>query len=77
MKSNKLEFTAEQITNSALAALIAQHTVALPPKGAMTIAQFAAKIKRAPRTARLILEKSKLRRGVFRNAAGKATMFYW
>ena len=66
--------------NSALdlmAALIAEHSVPMPPKGAMTAAQFAAKIGRSPHTAKAILEKSKLRKGQFRAGNGKATTFYY
>ena len=77
MKSSRLDFTAEQVANSALAALIAEHSLPLPPKGALTAAQFAAKIGRSPHTAKAILEKSKLNSGSFRASNGKAATFYY
>ena len=66
-----------QAASNLLAALITENTLAIAPKGAMTVQDFATKINRSHHTAKAILEKSKLRRGIFKGPNGKATTFYY
>ena len=78
MKSKKPEFTAKLVANAAaIAQLVDEYTIDSPPKGAITVEEFSRKIRRGRHTAKAILEKSKMRRGMFKGTNGKATLYFF